>query len=147
MSDRILQEILLEQDQTGWRMIVGCILLNQTTRQAVDRVWPVLFERFPGPSHMGLAKPEEIAEILQTLGLQNRRAKSIRQFSLEWNRAVLRGTQQKEVLEMTFTGVGEYARDSWIVFVEHDRERYPHENWPGDKELRAFLGLERLEAA
>jgi hypothetical protein len=36
---------------------------------------------------------------------------------------------------MDYHGVGEYARDSWMIFVEH---RLP--DWEvGDKELRAFL--------
>lgn len=148
MSDdrRILQQILLEQDPSGWRLLIGCMLLNQTTRRHVDGIWPQLFERYPTSNELGQARIEELVELLRPLGLQNRRAKTIRQFSLEWNKSKLRGHLQEDVLSMKLTGVGEYARDSWLIFHDKDTSRADEYEWPGDKELRTHLGKERLMA-
>lgn len=143
-DERLLQEILLKDDPSGWRMLVGCMLLNLTSRRQVDRVWPLLFRHWP---NAGVAadlhspyQADEVARLLKPLGLANRRFTTIRRFSEQWLET-LDAHREANVVEMKYHGVGEYARDSWIIFVQGRRDIIPT-----DKELRAYLGLARLEA-
>lgn len=141
-DDRLLQEILLEQDPTGWRMMVGCILLNQTGRHQVDQVWPKLFQNFSTPYDMaraaGARRPDALVELIQPLGLQNRRALTLTRFSDEWWGDAHDPVKQGEkVLDMRYPGLGEYAHDSWMIFKMKKRDFVPE-----DKELKKYLGLE-----
>jgi hypothetical protein len=128
----ILQRILMEQDPTGWRMMNGCILLNLTRRQQVDLVYPELFRCYPDPGHMRNAWQTDLADKLRPLGLQYRRAETLRKFSDWWCRAWDPGEDMtitlgqvpypssflERIRAMEPPGIGEYARDSWAIFVE-----------------------------
>jgi hypothetical protein len=131
----ILQRILMEQDPTGWRMMNGCILLNLTKRQQVDLVRDELFERYPHPTGMRSANLSDLEELLRPLGLQHRRAMTLRRFSewwwdawtgprvdgevlLELGQVRFRPSFLKRVRAMEPPGIGEYARDNWAIFVE-----------------------------
>lgn len=55
--------------------LVICVLLSaQTTDAAVNRVTPELFRRWPDPQSMAAADPEEVGEVIRTIGFW--RAKS-----------------------------------------------------------------------
>ncbi len=55
--------------------LVICVLLSaQTTDVAVNRVTPELFRRWPDPQSMAAADPEEVGEVIRTIGFW--RAKS-----------------------------------------------------------------------
>ena len=69
----LLQEIY--QDDP-WKMLVCCILLNLTKRQQVDEVRHKLFTKYPTEYDMIEADEDELAQILQPLGLYKRRAKT-----------------------------------------------------------------------
>ena len=62
----LLQEIY--QDDP-WKMLVCCILLNLTKRQQVDEVRHELFTKYPTEYEMMEANEDELANILQPLGL------------------------------------------------------------------------------
>ena len=70
----ILQEVY--QDD-GWKMLTCCMLLNLTNRKQVDTIRDELFSRYPTPQVMMNANQSELADLLQPLGLYNRRAKSL----------------------------------------------------------------------
>jgi hypothetical protein len=132
---RLLQEILIDDDESGWRMVIGCMLLNLTTRTKVDEVWPLLFARCVDANSMVLTNYSDLVELMRPLGLQTRRANTLVRFSEEW---IARDPGQRDLHmeRMGFYGCGEYARDSWVIFK---REHVPQ--WEvADKELRAFLG-------
>jgi hypothetical protein len=131
---RLLQEILMGEDETGWRMVIGCVLLNLTTRAKVDEVWPSLFERCADANKMVLTNYSELVELMRPLGLQTRRANTLVRFSEEW---IARDEAERDLHmeRMGFYGCGEYARDSWVIFR---RQQVPQ--WEvADKELRRFL--------
>lgn len=133
--DRMLQEVLLEQPHGQWRMLVGCILLNVTTRRQAEPVWPELFRRWPTPEALAAADRDELGELLRPLGCWRRRAASLSTFSSEW--CNLEGVPEEVE---SLPGIGKYAGDSWRIFVlgHQDVE-------PTDKELRRYLAL-RSEA-
>jgi methyl-CpG-binding domain protein 4 len=120
----MLQEIYLHDP---WKMLVGCILLNQTTRTQVDSVREDLFSFWPDPIEMASADPEEIARVIKPLGLYNRRARTLIKFSREWTEK-----DWKEPIELH--GIGQYAQDSWEIFQKNN-----YEIQPTDKELIGYL--------
>ncbi len=53
----------------NYQLLVAAILSAQTTDEQVNKVTPGLFRRYPEPSAMAAAEPEEIAPLIKNLGL------------------------------------------------------------------------------
>lgn len=60
-----------------WELLVATVMSAQTTDENVNRVAPVLFERFPGPSELAEANPEEVEEIIFSTGFYRQKTKSL----------------------------------------------------------------------
>tara|TARA_Y100001963_G_scaffold124056_1_gene174542 strand:- start:362 stop:796 length:435 start_codon:yes stop_codon:yes gene_type:complete len=67
-----------------WKILVTCILHNQTSRKQVDKVYENLFHQYPSAESMANADQTNLASILKPLGLYNRRSKSLIRFSQEF---------------------------------------------------------------
>ena len=67
-----------------WKMLVGCIMLNQTNNKQVRRVIYDFFETYPNPQSITEDSIPDITERLRPLGFYNRRARSILKFSQEY---------------------------------------------------------------
>ena len=80
-----------------WKMMVLCIMLNQTHYKQVYRVKDEFFKRWPSPEDAMWADIDEMVEVIRPLGFYNRRTRTIRKFC----------------------GVGKYGRDSWMIFQEN----------------------------
>ena len=119
----LLQEIYINNE---WKMLVCCMLLNLTNRKQVDTVRDELFKRYPTPKVMMNANQSELADLLQPLGLYNRRAKSL----IKMSRGYVKGF--KDVSELY--GIGQYAKDSWEIFQNNNRKVNPT-----DKVLLEYL--------
>jgi endonuclease III len=115
-TGRILQDVLKDNP---WRMLVGCILLNMTTRTQVDKVRQQLFENYPGPGHMAVADPDELGELLKPLGLFRRRAVTLKRFSQDWLTVTQLGDRPFPTAWDVGQcyGIGKYATDSYRIFV------------------------------
>jgi endonuclease-3 len=68
--------IALEYD-TPWHLLVAVILSAQTTDVGVNKVTPVLFERFPGPEDLAAADVLEVEEIVRPTGFFHNKTKLI----------------------------------------------------------------------
>ena len=128
MSDKLLlQEV---HSNSPWKMMVCCILLNQTNRRQVDRVIDELFARWPYSSIMAgiesKSETQELVDVLRPLGFQRRRATTLIRFSRDW-------CQGKLMAECY--GIGPYALDSFRIFYLRDYSRFES----GDKEIAAWL--------
>jgi methyl-CpG-binding domain protein 4 len=126
----LLQEAL---KQEPWRMLVACILLNRTGRDAVEKVIWNLFEEFPDAASMCEADVGKVETMIRSLGLQRRRANILVAFSCAW---VLSEWKRPEDLP----GIGEYGADSFRIFVEGRSDVDPK-----DKELKAYLKQRRRD--
>lgn len=109
-----------------WKIMIACIMLNQTSNVQVRPVITHFFREFPAPhfvneSHQGL-----IAIILQPTGFQNIKAKRIVDFTRVWNSG--------ERDPNKFPGIGPYAKDTWKIFIEGKTNFLP-----ADKKLSAYL--------
>ena len=58
-----------------FRLVISVLLSAQTTDAQVNRVTPELFRRFPTPEAMATASPEEVAEIIRSLGFYKTKAR------------------------------------------------------------------------
>ncbi len=104
----LIQESLWPDE---WRILVSCLLLNQTTRKQVDKVIDSLFEKYPGPCSMALADDDKLATIIRQLGLVNRRVKTLKRFSQEY-------MTKKWSAPIELYGCGKYADDTWRIFCK-----------------------------
>ncbi|CAM8943001.1 unnamed protein product [Rhodiola kirilowii] len=102
---------LLQEDhaQDPWRILVICMLLNCTTGLQAGRVLPNFFNLCPNAETATKVATEDIEKVIQSLGLQKKRALMIQCMSTEY-------------LEDTWThvtqlhGVGKYAADAYAIF-------------------------------
>lgn len=135
-SDLMLQEVYANDN---WKMLVACILLNQTTRKQVDIVRHQLFETYPDAMEMASAAPIILSAIIKPCGLQKRRAESIIKFSRAW----IEWDPYTDIIE--YPGIGEYAQDSFNIFALGRIDEYVQ--WVNgeplitvkDKELKKYL--------
>ncbi len=62
----------------AYELIVAVVLSAQTTDEAVNKVTPALFERFPTPNNLMVADQSEIESYIQRIGLYRNKAKMIK---------------------------------------------------------------------
>jgi endonuclease-3 len=78
---RTYGDILETQPSTGrgspFRVLILTILSAQTTDLAVDRVREPLFARYPTPADLAAAHPEEVEDIIHSLGFFRVKARHI----------------------------------------------------------------------
>jgi endonuclease III len=94
-----------------WKMLMICMMLNQTCYKQVDKVRDEFFKKFPTPEDLLCASDQEIIDIIRPLGFYNRRAKMWKKFSHEWLN--WDGSNVESL-----PGVGKYASDSWKIFQQ-----------------------------
>jgi endonuclease-3 len=61
----------------AWELVIATILSAQCTDVMVNKVTPVLFQRYPTPQAMAAATPEELEPILRPTGFYRNKAKSV----------------------------------------------------------------------
>ncbi len=64
--------------RSAFELLVATILSAQCTDQQVNRVTPVLFERFPSPADMAAGGLEEIESIIHSTGFYKNKARNIK---------------------------------------------------------------------
>ena len=125
----MMKEDLMVQQQVAnrWQHMVGVICLNQTGRKKVKKILPSFFNKFPTPEALLQSNKEEIATLLQELGMKYVRSYRIWRMSedyLKWD-----GEDATQLF-----GIGKYGSDSYEIFYKN---RIP-ENVQ-DKELKRYI--------
>ena len=96
-----------------WKILVVCLMLNQTSRKQVEPMIHDFFEKYPDPSSLVEVEEAELFKILKPLGLANRRVKILKKFSSDY--LSLNWQSAKELY-----GCGKYADDAWRIFCKGD---------------------------
>ena len=112
-----------------WNMMVACTLLNRTRCTTAKPILKELVERWPTAKAVasldeGSDEYREFVKLITPLGFYNRRASTLTRMAQDAASGRVVGT---------WHGIGQYAYDSWMIFVVGqvvDAE---------DKELRAYL--------
>ena len=120
----LLQELYWPDE---WKILICCQLLNLTTRRQVDKIIHELFSRYPGPASMATAKDSELYKIIKSLGMANKRVKTLKRFSKEY--MIKDWSTPKELY-----GCGKYADDAWRIFCRGDWQDVQ----PNDHALNAY---------
>ncbi len=120
---RLIQHDYLDDP---WKMLICCILLNQTTNQQVRKVLDPLFDLIPDPESCVGADPIKIAEIIRPTGFYNIKANRMQKLSRKWLDGFSHPTE--------LPGVGKYAMESWDIFVNNRTDFTP-----SDKKLKLYL--------
>ncbi|XP_045130855.1 methyl-CpG-binding domain protein 4-like isoform X2 [Portunus trituberculatus] len=98
-----------------WKLLVGTIFLNRTTgEEALGKniLWKFL-DKWPTPEETIKASWEELAAVIQPLGLHEKRAKMIIRFSEEY-------TTKDWVYPKELHGIGKYGNDSYRIFCVNE---------------------------
>lgn len=122
-----------ERYQTNpWKLLCCVIMLNLTSGRQLEGIDKELFRRWPTCRHLSLADPVEVADVIRSLGLYNRRARQLIRMStfyaFLWD-----GTDP-----LMLPGIGKYGRDSYLIFVRGELDITVE-----DKELKRYLEWKR----
>lgn len=118
-----------------WKMLIGCIMLNQTSNKQVRQVIYDFFDKYPNPESITEDSIPDITERLRPLGFYNRRAATILRFSNEY---INKGNTGAHILELY--GIGKYAWDSYEIFINGNTSVEPK-----DKILKRYLAGEFID--
>lgn len=61
----------------AWQLLVATVMSAQTTDENVNKVAPVLFERYPTPEDLAGANPEDVEKIIYSTGYYRQKTKSV----------------------------------------------------------------------
>lgn len=120
-----------------WKMLVCCVLLNQTTRAQVDSVEEKLFEQWPDPESLAVADLTDLYETIKSTGFGWVKSDRLKKLSRSWAEFVVDEMRLPTANEvMSLPGCGRYAVDSYRVFVDR---QHVHSSAVTDKEIKAYL--------
>ncbi len=131
----IIQEEFCNQDPSnpGYRLLIGCIMLNQTSNKNVRQVIYKFFDLWPTPQSIIEADESDIREVIKPLGFYNIRTSRIKKFTHEYINKKF--TKAKEL-----HGIGKYADDSYEIFIKGNTNVQPT-----DKILIKYLNGEYID--
>jgi methyl-CpG-binding domain protein 4 len=122
-----MRERLIQEDyQDPWKMLICCILLNQTSNIQVRKVLIPLFEKIKNPEVCSKLSNDDIIHIIKSTGFSSMKSRRIIGLSKKWVEGF------NDVRELP--GVGSYAKDSWEIFVNGNFSINPT-----DKKLKMYL--------
>ena len=103
---------LIQEDlwPNEWKILVACMLLNCTTRAAVEKVLPRLFTSYPDAHSMSHADQQHLSQLISCLGFKNRRSSNL----IKMSRHYLSGSWKHA---KDLPGIGDYAAAAWEIFV------------------------------
>ena len=129
-DDLMVQQQLpagLEGVDAVWQHMVAVIMLNQTGRKPVKTVAPIFWSRWRSPQAFLEATPDEVRDVIWSLGMVNRRYDRLTQMTLDF--------MEWDGIDATkLYGIGKYGSDSYEIFF---KQNYAVE--PTDKELQRYL--------
>ncbi|KAL0919286.1 hypothetical protein M5K25_011371 [Dendrobium thyrsiflorum] len=102
---------LLQEDHAfdPWRVLVICMLLNQTTGEQVKKILRRVFLLCPTAEAAIHVPMNELKTVIESLGLQNKRARDIREMSRQY-------LKDGWTYVTELHGVGKYAADAYAIF-------------------------------
>jgi methyl-CpG-binding domain protein 4 len=118
-----VQEIAPKGRHYPWRVMVTCILLNQThgrqVRPMIDRFW----ELVPEPDrlcNMPVELARELHDLLKPLGFVNKRMYALIRNACDY----LKGVPLRDCY-----GIGKYGADAIALFVHGRTDIHPTDTW------------------
>ncbi len=91
---------------SDYQLLMAVVLSAQTTDQAVNRVTPLLFKRFPTLADFAQAKVSEIAKVIQSIGLFKTKAKHLQELANQLLSRHRGAVPQDKTALLALSGVG-----------------------------------------
>ena len=110
-----------------WKLLVATIFLNKTSNKVSLPILWQFFTNWPTPEAACEADQEQLAKLLQPMGLHNQRAKTIVRFSWEF-------VNTSWSYPIQLHGIGKYGDDSYRIFCV---DEWRHVK-PRDKKLNLY---------
>ncbi len=109
-----------------WKVLICCILLNQTNNKQVRPLIEDFFIKWP--NHFSVIPEDKgvISNFIKPTGFQNIKADRIIKFSNEW----AKGNRDPQNLP----GIGDYGREAWRIFIDKNTSFIPR-----DKKLKMYI--------
>ena len=99
-----------------FQVLVAELMLQKTNASQVENIFPRFIENYPNPESIANISEDELAKLLQPLGLFNRRARDLKKTAviiLELGNVI---PSEKKVL-LNLPGVGDYIANSILCFA------------------------------
>ena len=96
-----------------WMLLVATIFLNKTHNEVAFPVLWKFFEKYPTPQVTYEASEEELSNLLQNMGLNKTRSKTLKIFSGEYLNKSWR-------YPIELYGIGKYGNDSYRIFCVNE---------------------------
>ena len=93
-----------------WKMLVCCLMLNLTSHRQVKPIIDGFFKRWPNARAASEANEEEMKQYIKSLGMYNKRAKTI----IKMSKQFISGFSHPKELY----GCGKYAAYSDAIFFQ-----------------------------
>ncbi|KAI0240494.1 Methyl-CpG-binding domain protein 4 [Lamellibrachia satsuma] len=106
----LVQETLFHDP---WKLLVATIFLNRTAGKCTIPVLWKFFETWSSAEVTANANWRPIAELLQPLGLNNKRAQTLVRFSVEY-------LNKEWQYPIELFGIGKYGNDSYRIFCVNE---------------------------
>ena len=103
----------------GYPRLVAEVLLQRTRADAVAAIWPGFISRFPSASHLASSTEEEIAVVVQSLGLANKRARNLQRLGTALADADSPPREFDQLLALP--GVGPYSAGAYVATWHGER--------------------------
>ncbi|HCT53466.1 MAG TPA: hypothetical protein DF712_13515 [Balneola sp.] len=103
----LLQEQLYKNP---WKVFVCCIFCNLTRRKQAEPYFWLFLRIYPTPQAAAMANVEELADMIQPLGLSSRRAKTL----IEMSRDYILKDWSNDATKLY--GIGKYGSDAYQIF-------------------------------
>lgn len=128
-DDLMVQQQLPAEDLLTrvWQHMVAVIMLNQTGRKPVKTVLPLFLSKWPTPWQFRRSTPEQVKEVIWSLGMVNVRENRIRRMTEDFAR-------WDGINATRLYGIGKYGSDSYEIFFKQN-----YSVQPTDKELIRYL--------
>ena len=110
----LIQEHLWEDP---WKIFVACIFCNLTRRVDAEPYMWRFFERYPTAADTSQADPSTIQQMIQPLGLSERRSRSLVRMSDDYI-----NKQWKKSPDVLY-GIGKYGSDAYRIFCLGEWQR------------------------
>jgi A/G-specific adenine glycosylase len=99
-----------------FQVLVAELMLQKTNASQVENIFPRFIENYPNPESIANISEDELAKLLQPLGLFNRRARDLKKTAeiiLDLGNVI--PSEKKELLKLP--GVGDYIANSILCFA------------------------------
>lgn len=141
------------RSEDPYNVLVAEILLQRTLAQKVVPVYKELISRWPTPEELAVTDVGEVSDVLEPLGLQNRRAKALVEIGRRLSKSGVPRSEE-ELLDLPF--VGRYAANATLCFafgescpvvdvnVVRIYGRVFGSDWESDQDIRAWEFAEEM---